>query len=387
LTVRESTVLGRDGVGPARTGALAARRAGCGFAIATHDRLLNAHERLGAVIASTTDLRAAVHKIASDVTPGMGIELMRVCVKDAALAHVLGAPVADATEVELIRGWQRGKDHSPLESNGMTGVAIVLHNRPVGIAWMRLAIRDERSETLAHAIATGIGEIAYKAELNDVLREQKRQLAINADREMLTRDLHDSVGQTMYAIGLQIQDLLFHTSDPEVVASLESLRGLAVQSVRNVRNAVYTLSFLTVRESGLVGSLRTLSHRFTAVTGIEIDLRVEGAAPALTDEMEGALYRVAYEGLVNVERHARATGVIVKLHSDDRAVELSIRDDGVGIDQRGRKDWRSSPQLGLRNMARTIEELGGTFVVAPELPRGLCVTARLPKRPSRRMPD
>jgi signal transduction histidine kinase len=143
---------------------------------------------------------------------------------------------------------------------------------------------------------------------------------------------------------------------------------------------VYALSFLHVKASGLVPSLRALARQFTATWDVPAELRVEGRIPALPDEVESALYRVAHEALVNVERHARATGVLLALRGLPDAVELCIRDDGVGLDQRQAADWRSAAHFGMRSMARAVEQAGGRFDAGPGRPRGLTIRARVPMR-------
>jgi signal transduction histidine kinase len=147
---------------------------------------------------------------------------------------------------------------------------------------------------------------------------------------------------------------------------------------------VYALSFLHVRDRGFIPSLRALVRQFRLATGVAVQLRVAGPLPGLPREVEDALYRMSHEALVNIERHARATGVVLTLSADGNSVELSIRDDGVGLSQRQVRDWRSSTHFGMRSMARSIEEVGGRFVVSQGRPRGLLIRAGIPCEGARR---
>jgi len=88
--------------------------------------------------------------------------------------------------------------------------------------------------------------------------------------------------------------------------------------------------------------------------------------------------------LVNVDRHARASGVVVTLTQLGESVRLAIRDDGVGLDQRQAADWRSAAHFGMRTMARAVEEVGGRFQVSTLAPRGLLAEAVVPMIPARR---
>jgi signal transduction histidine kinase len=113
------------------------------------------------------------------------------------------------------------------------------------------------------------------------------------------------------------------------------------------------------------------------------ELVVRGKLSRLAEAVANALYRVAHEALVNVELHARATGVVVTLSLNREQAVLTVRDDGVGIDQRQVADWRSQAHFGLRSMARAMEDVGGTFRASPAHPRGLLIEARVPFRDGR----
>lgn len=212
------------------------------------------------------------------------------------------------------------------------------------------------------------------------LPERRAREPAAADRERIARRLHDAAGRTLYGIGSQLQDILCEVTDPALVERLESLRALASRGVAEVRSAVYALSVLHVREHGFVPSLRVLVEEFQQATGVGADLRIHGGVPCLGEAVERALHRMAHEALAGVERHARATGVVVSLSVVEGAAELSIRDDGVGLDQRLVPGWQGFSHVGLRAVAKAIEEVGGGFTLLPVDPRGLHARARVPLR-------
>jgi len=92
---------------------------------------------------------------------------------------------------------------------------------------------------------------------------------------------------------------------------------------------------------------------------------------------------VVREALDNLERDARATGVVVTLARKDGDVELVIRDDGVGLVARQGPGGRSSPHFGIRAMTRCLEQVGGRVRVTPAKPRGLTIRATAPAGGSR----
>lgn len=150
------------------------------------------------------------------------------------------------------------------------------------------------------------------------------------------------------------------------------------------RAGAYALSLLCLREHGFVASLRTLARELGESIDAEVRVRVQRDLPPLGEEIERALHRMAYEALACAERHARATGIVVLLTASGGTAELSIRDDGVGLDQRVTADWRGFSHLGLRSAARAIEAIGGRLTIAPMEPRGIHARARVPLRTTNR---
>lgn len=209
---------------------------------------------------------------------------------------------------------------------------------------------------------------------------QRRMEPLLVQQQRMTTDLYSNVGQVLYYMGLRLQDVLLRVEDPELVRNLIDLRALAAQGVRQVRTAMYEFSCARVKDLGLVPSLRALARQFITTSGVEAKVQVKGQAPPgrLPPATESVLYRVAYEALVNVERHARATGVAITFTQTKDRITLTIRDDGVGIKNRQGADWQSAASFGLKSMARWMADVGGTLRVAPAYPRGLLIEATVP---------
>lgn len=348
-------------------------------------RLGSALHRVSDAVLGTSDLKAALTAINRDVCAGIGAECVRLSLADRALAELLRVPKATKDERALIAEWRTMPEPAPVWSDGEGRFPVVMGRRPAGVLTVRARDGvDGSSLELIQAVGAGLGEVALKAKLRKTAERRAQELAVAADRERIARDLHDTVGQTFYGIGLTLQDLIPQIDDPQLAGTLRHVRDDAAQGVSDVRSAVYALSFLGVRERGLVPSLRALTRRFSLATGVEAELRVQAGLPALDEDIAGGLYRVAHEALVNVERHSRATGVVLTLAERDETVELAIRDDGVGITRRNGDGWRSSAHFGLRSMARSMEEVGGRFDVGRVRPRGVLIRARVPARRARR---
>jgi signal transduction histidine kinase len=160
------------------------------------------------------------------------------------------------------------------------------------------------------------------------------QLAVSRERNRLARDLHDTLAHSLAALSVQLEALrALLTHDP--AAAQDALNGvttLARNGLEESRQAIQALRTDPLKTLGLVGALRSTLRAFQARTGVQADLSVAGKELDLTDEEAQALFRIADEALTNVERHAAAQQVAVRLAFGNDRIDLVIRDDGVGFD-------------------------------------------------------
>ena len=151
--------------------------------------------------------------------------------------------------------------------------------------------------------------------------------AQEAERRRLARELHDELGQALTGVLLQIDQAI---RTPEA-ADLEEAREGARRSLDDVRRIARNLRPDTLVELGLPSALNALATRFTRQSGVPVDRHLELDMPALGEDVEVVLYRVAQEALTNVARHADARQVTLELSHADGTVTLTIDDDGHGV--------------------------------------------------------
>lgn len=359
--------------------AIAVARARLTDALHVRLKVIEALHRLSDAVVRTSDLKAMLAALNREICADVGVECVRVCFADPELTTLLRVPRANQRELAMMRSWVHGRPPEPSRDGGELAMPITMEGRAGGILWVRFrAPLDPTAMELVQAVASGLSEVAYKAKLRRTIERRSQELAIAAERERIARDLHDTVGQTLYGIGLKLQDVLHQVRDPDLAAKLADLRALSARGVADMRSAVYALSFLHVRARGFLPSLRALVRQFTRATGVDAEFRLEGRAPQLSEEVESALYRMVHEALVNVDRHARATGVVVALETRNGRLELTVRDDGVGLEQRQAADWQSAAHFGMRMMRKSVAEVGGRLIVSRAEPRGLLIRAVIP---------
>jgi signal transduction histidine kinase len=215
------------------------------------------------------------------------------------------------------------------------------------------------------------------------LRRQAEQAAVMEERERLSRDLHDSVTQSLYSLAL-FAEAGSKLVDPDNLDQLryhfKRIGETAQQALKEMRLLVHELRPLDLEQVGLVGALH---RRLNAVEG-RVNVKARLVAEELVElppPVEEELYRIAQEALNNALKHAGATQVIVYLRLDGDEVELEVVDDGAGFDAGAAGDGAG---MGLVSMRERAGKLGGSLLVQSGPEQGTRVKVRVPAaiRPS-----
>ena len=346
-------------------------------------RQLEVLSRLSDVVAGTVDLDSALGEVNGALGSELGIHLWSVAVPNASLRAMIGGRPPDDAELDAIRSWrsllENGERPMGLRSAGDDLLVPVVHRQRVQGALRvkrREGVVDLPDEEFLTAIGSACAEVLYRTGLTRSLQDGERRLAVSAERERIAQDLHDSAGQILTGMGLQLAEYVGLAPDQLWRDRIQGVLDLSRRGEREIREAVYSLLFVQVREEGLIRSLKDLAERFVSTTGIEVNVRVGGEPVPLGTDQEDALFRVAHEALHNVERHAAATEVDVALAYGARTAVLEVVDNGVGIPERpaGAQD----SHFGLSTLARRLASLDGTFAVESARPAGTRVRAAVP---------
>ena len=236
---------------------------------------------------------------------------------------------------------------------------------------------DELSE-----LASSINVMVASLELNQralAASERRLRLAIG-ERKRIGQDLHDGIIQSIYAVGLSLEDCRARLSD-DPVAARERLLKIRVELndvIRNVRSFIAGAEMEAVTDEGLPAALASLQKAMAESYPQRFDLHVEpSAAASLGLRQATHLLYVAREAMSNSARHSQATVVTTRLESLNGRVILEIRDDGVGFDP----DKPGAAGLGLRNLTSRAQEIGARLDISSEPGRGSCVRLDLASAP------
>lgn len=189
-----------------------------------------------------------------------------------------------------------------------------------------------------------------------------------SERNRIARDLHDSVTQNLYTIGLIAETLpaVWHSHPDEALASIRELQLLARGALAEMRALLVENRAGQEVDRNLGELLRQLPDRMITHSKVQITTTIAGDRP-LRKGVQVALYRIAQEALNNVDKHARATRAAVHLDlRPDGMVILRITDNGCGIDPNCTK----SHSLGLGIMRERAREIGATLAIASQPGQG-----------------
>ena len=258
--------------------------------------------------------------------------------------------------------------------------------RPV----VELAGTDGGRRFLRPVISRGSGAGAFQVVFLDVSEERRRLglkdayaayvvKAQEEERARIAQELHDEPLQTVVHLYRLLDRLSTAPPGPpeDVRQGLGEARGVAEGIAEELRRLARGLRPASLEDLGLVTALGRLAADVDGRGGLRAELRVEGEPRRLDPLQELGLFRIAQEGVRNVERHARAGHVLVGLRFEADAVVLTVDDDGRGLPPAILAD--GEPQgLGLVGMDERAALLGGRFEIRSTPVEGTHLRARIP---------
>jgi two-component system NarL family sensor kinase len=260
--------------------------------------------------------------------------------------------------------------------NWMLGTGLYLDDIQATLAQLDQQVSGNVTDTLwwiAAAAALGVSLIGISglvlnlsdARVADIkLRNLARQVVKSQEDERahLSRELHDSTSQTLVSIKLLLESAIaqFDRSQTPQPAQLAKALDRLGGALHEVRNISHRLRPAVLDMLGLPAALEHLGHEFSEHSRSSFSIKVRGEQRRLPDEVNTVLFRVAQESLTNIDKHAGATQVRLRLVFHDGGLRMRLIDDGRGFDvPKIRVDPRRG--IGLRNMRERVESIGGSF--------------------------
>jgi len=223
---------------------------------------------------------------------------------------------------------------------------------------------------------------ALRTAEDEVRRLSHRLLSAQVDEQRrLSRNLHETVSQTLAAIKLSLGKIgrSLSAEATDTARRVEGARDLTEDAIREVRSVAVLLHPPSLDDAGLCAALRIYTRAFSERSGIRVSLNCSAASARMPREIELALFRIVQESLTNVQRHAKAQRVVILFERVDRRVTVEIRDNGVGF----RVCEPSHPPVipygvGIDGMQEHALQLNGTLRIHSIPGSGTVVSVSLP---------
>jgi PAS domain S-box-containing protein len=208
-----------------------------------------------------------------------------------------------------------------------------------------------------------VRDVSERNRVEAALQTTSELLSLADERERIARDLHDTVLQRLFGLGLELQAASMR-AEPVLAQRLTEFVDDIDTIIKEVRTAVFTLG-ASRREGSLGQELSIVVSQAKRVLGFTPRLRLDGAVETATSpEIRAELLASLREALANVGRHAAATDAEIELKADD-VLTLRVLDNGRGVPE----GFDTSAGNGLRNMAERARRLGGGCALTPRTER------------------
>jgi signal transduction histidine kinase len=264
----------------------------------------------------------------------------------------------------------------------LAGAEAALYNSPIYIGgylffgvFSASAARAELAQKESQILLQDLREAHEKLQ---AYTAQAEELAVSEERNRLSREMHDTLGHRLTVAIVQLEGakrLVKENPDKaeQIVGTVhEQMRA----ALSELRSTVATLREPLQSDISLKSALRALGENFQAATEIQVEMAFAYKLPDFPDEYRVAIYRAAQEALTNVQRHAKADKVRMTLGIVDDEINLSLRDNGIGL-----PDHADKLGFGLRGIQERAAQLGGRMQLTPNPEGGaqICICLPLPE--------
>ncbi|MBE0674822.1 MAG: HAMP domain-containing protein [Bacteroidales bacterium] len=223
-------------------------------------------------------------------------------------------------------------------------------------------IQSDREDEIGDLIvAFNLMTLQLKEQNEKLEKERRLRLSSMIDgqemeRQRLSRELHDSLGQLILTIKMKLERAINSDADKarEILVETTALFSATVQEIRNISN---NLMPSVLNEFGLTTGLKDLITELEKNTGLTITLNVSNIQKSYSEKIDIYLYRIVQEAINNILKHAQATHVEVCLEESEKSILLKIIDNGIGFNEKAKKG------NGISNMRERANLMGGVLSI------------------------
>jgi PAS domain S-box-containing protein len=235
-----------------------------------------------------------------------------------------------------------------------------------------LEISEERLRIVANGLENQVRVRTHQLEQRNIevlrqseqLRELSNRLQQTQDdeRRRIARELHDSAGQVITALGMHLASITQHAVKPKIrnaaQESLEMVRELS----KEIRTVSYLLHPPLLEENGLTGAIQWYIQGLADRSSLKCEFIVSEHFGRLSDDVEVTIFRIVQECLTNIHRHSGSKTATIRLTNEGQSVSLEIRDEGKGIPAEKLAEIQGNRAgVGIAGMRERVRHLKGTM--------------------------
>lgn len=185
-------------------------------------------------------------------------------------------------------------------------------------------------------------------------------------------ELHDNVGQLLSVANMQLNQVLANAPE-ELSESLNETKSLVADTVREVRSLSKTLNNDVVLKNGLIPSIKVEIERFNRLNFLTATFKVDGTEEEIPSSDEIIIFRILQEFLSNVIKHAKASKLFVHLKYEEKGLDISAQDNGLGFDAATTKE-----NSGMRTMESRARLLNASYSISSQPGEGTQLNLNYP---------
>jgi two-component system NarL family sensor kinase len=179
----------------------------------------------------------------------------------------------------------------------------------------------------------------------------------------MARELHDSAGQTLAALGMTLATIERRSEkeDPQIGADINEAKEMVQELSQEIRTTSYLLHPPLLDESGIAVALKLYLEGLAQRSNLRIDFNISDKISHLPRDVELVVFRVVQESLTNIHRHSGSKTASIRIDREDKYVSIAIRDQGKGIPADKLREIQAGISgVGIRGMRDRVGHLNGS---------------------------
>ena len=292
----------------------------------------------------------------------------------------------DGSQIVVVSRWALD-----LDENGNRKCVLETNNDITQQKQLESGLRDseERLRTLTDELENKVRVRTHQLEHRNLeILEQSKQLqelssrlqqTQDFERRRIARELHDSAGQVLTALGMNLASIAQRAPrNSKLVKAVEESRELVRQLSTEIRTMSYLLHPPLLDENGLPGAIHWYIQGLAERGSLKSELIIPQDFGRLSDDMEVTIFRIVQECLTNIHRHSGSKTATIRLSRKGESVSLEIQDEGKGIPAEKLAEIQSHRTgVGLTGMRERVRNLNGTIDIQSNV-NGTKISVSLP---------